>query len=177
VSRVGQVRVWQAQATVVPVDNDRTYGMYTAFRRLKLQVGPTQLVRQAPQSHGHVVVPGHCCALLPRGVQAPAALPPSTEMCVPHGGGCSREALLPRFPPLEHSFAGPTILPGTHTCARTHTHTHARTHTHSQAHTHKRRWVDVPLGSIRVSLGHMSTFEDSYALVDFVRTKYTDRQA
>ncbi|KAF5842717.1 pyridoxal phosphate-dependent transferase [Dunaliella salina] len=39
------------------------------------------------------------------------------------------------------------------------------------------KWINVPLGSVRVSLGYMSTFEDSYALVDFIRTTYFDRQA
>eukprot|EP00983_Pelagomonas_calceolata_P049341 1141470-Pelagomonas_calceolata.AAC.6 len=38
------------------------------------------------------------------------------------------------------------------------------------------KWINVPLGSVRVSLGYMSTFEDSYALVDFIRTNYFDRQ-
>jgi len=39
------------------------------------------------------------------------------------------------------------------------------------------KWINVPLGSIRVSLGYMSTFEDSYALVDFIRNTYCDRHA
>lgn len=36
-------------------------------------------------------------------------------------------------------------------------------------------WIRKPLGTIRVSLGYMSTFEDAEALVNFVRTKYMDR--
>ncbi len=35
------------------------------------------------------------------------------------------------------------------------------------------RWVQAPLGSIRASLGWMSTFEDVYAFADFV-AKYKD---
>jgi hypothetical protein len=34
----------------------------------------------------------------------------------------------------------------------------------------------VPLGSVRASLGYMSTFEDCYALIKFVEGKYKDRQ-
>jgi len=37
------------------------------------------------------------------------------------------------------------------------------------------KWVQVPLGSVRVSLGHMSTFEDCWCLVDFISHKYRDR--
>lgn len=39
------------------------------------------------------------------------------------------------------------------------------------------KWVTVPLGSVRVSLGWMSTFEDVYSLVDFVAKRYKDRTA
>lgn len=39
------------------------------------------------------------------------------------------------------------------------------------------KWVAVPLGSVRASLGHMSTFEDCYCLVDFIGRMYTDRPA
>ena len=38
------------------------------------------------------------------------------------------------------------------------------------------QWVDVPLGSVRISLGYMSRFEDCYAMVQFIRSKYTDRK-
>ncbi|KAG1671558.1 hypothetical protein FOA52_011280 [Chlamydomonas sp. UWO 241] len=37
-------------------------------------------------------------------------------------------------------------------------------------------WVDVPLGSVRISLGWMSTFEDVYAFARFVEDKYKDRE-
>lgn len=36
-------------------------------------------------------------------------------------------------------------------------------------------WVEVPLGSVRASLGYMSTFEDCYALSRFVEQHYKDR--
>jgi hypothetical protein len=36
--------------------------------------------------------------------------------------------------------------------------------------------AQVPLGSVRASLGYMSTFEDAYALVQFVEGRYKDRQ-
>jgi hypothetical protein len=36
------------------------------------------------------------------------------------------------------------------------------------------RMVDVPLGSVRASLGYFSTFEDCYALVKFIETRYKD---
>jgi hypothetical protein len=36
-------------------------------------------------------------------------------------------------------------------------------------------WIRKPLGTIRVSLGYMSTFEDAEALVNFIRTEYVDR--
>jgi selenocysteine lyase/cysteine desulfurase len=36
-------------------------------------------------------------------------------------------------------------------------------------------WVQVPLGSVRVSLGYMSTFEDCYALARFIEDTYKDR--
>lgn len=39
------------------------------------------------------------------------------------------------------------------------------------------RMVDVPLGSVRASLGWFSTWEDCYALVDFIKSRYTDRGA
>jgi hypothetical protein len=35
----------------------------------------------------------------------------------------------------------------------------------------------LPLGSIRVSLGMMSRWEDAYALVNFIRDNYTDLKA
>lgn len=38
------------------------------------------------------------------------------------------------------------------------------------------QWVDVPLGSVRISLGYMSTFEDVWAFSDFVEKRYKDRQ-
>lgn len=37
------------------------------------------------------------------------------------------------------------------------------------------QWVEVPLGSVRVSLGYMSTWEDAHALVQFVASNYRDR--
>lgn len=37
------------------------------------------------------------------------------------------------------------------------------------------KWVNVPLGSARVSLGWMSTFEDVEAFAMFVESKYKDR--
>eukprot|EP00192_Tetraselmis_astigmatica_P006998 CAMPEP_0117665662 /NCGR_PEP_ID=MMETSP0804-20121206/9940_1 /TAXON_ID=1074897 /ORGANISM="Tetraselmis astigmatica, Strain CCMP880" /LENGTH=786 /DNA_ID=CAMNT_0005473111 /DNA_START=68 /DNA_END=2428 /DNA_ORIENTATION=- len=37
------------------------------------------------------------------------------------------------------------------------------------------KWIKVPLGSIRVSLGYMSTFEDVYALVTWLEERYKDR--
>ncbi|GMH33807.1 hypothetical protein BSKO_01641 [Bryopsis sp. KO-2023] len=37
------------------------------------------------------------------------------------------------------------------------------------------KWAQVPLGSIRVSLGYMSTFEDCAALVEFIEKNYRDR--
>jgi selenocysteine lyase/cysteine desulfurase len=37
------------------------------------------------------------------------------------------------------------------------------------------RMVDVPLGSVRASLGYFSTFEDCYALVKFIETNYKDK--
>jgi selenocysteine lyase/cysteine desulfurase len=40
---------------------------------------------------------------------------------------------------------------------------------HSSCHT------QVPLGSVRVSLGYMSTWEDCHALVQFIAAKYSDR--
>jgi molybdenum cofactor sulfurtransferase len=36
------------------------------------------------------------------------------------------------------------------------------------------RMVDVPLGSVRASLGYFSTFEDCYALVKFIEGRYKD---
>jgi molybdenum cofactor sulfurtransferase len=39
------------------------------------------------------------------------------------------------------------------------------------------QWVDIPLGSVRVSLGYMSRFEDCYALARFIESKYRDRTA
>jgi hypothetical protein len=35
--------------------------------------------------------------------------------------------------------------------------------------------VEVPLGSIRASLGYMSTWEDAYALAQFIADNYKDR--
>jgi hypothetical protein len=35
----------------------------------------------------------------------------------------------------------------------------------------------VPLGSVRASLGYLSTWEDCWALVEFIRTRYTDAAA
>jgi selenocysteine lyase/cysteine desulfurase len=37
------------------------------------------------------------------------------------------------------------------------------------------KWVEVPLGSVRVSLGWWSTFDDVYALADFIERTYKDR--
>jgi molybdenum cofactor sulfurtransferase len=37
------------------------------------------------------------------------------------------------------------------------------------------QYVEVPLGSVRVSLGFMSVFEDCHALIEFMRARYTDR--
>lgn len=37
------------------------------------------------------------------------------------------------------------------------------------------QWVEVPLGSVRASLGYMSTWEDCYALVQFIESNYRDR--
>lgn len=37
------------------------------------------------------------------------------------------------------------------------------------------QWVEVPLGSVRASLGYMSTWEDAYALVNFIESNYKDR--
>eukprot|EP00798_Chlamydomonas_sp_ICE-L_P024132 gene24132-9714_t len=37
------------------------------------------------------------------------------------------------------------------------------------------KWVQVPLGSVRVSLGYMSTFEDCWALVDFIQKNYVGK--
>lgn len=37
------------------------------------------------------------------------------------------------------------------------------------------QWVEVPLGSVRASLGYMSTWEDCYALVQFIESNYKDR--
>lgn len=39
------------------------------------------------------------------------------------------------------------------------------------------KWSKVPLGSVRASLGWMSTFEDCYALVEFIQRRYRDRLA
>lgn len=35
--------------------------------------------------------------------------------------------------------------------------------------------VDVPLGSVRASLGWFSTWEDCYALVKFIEGRYKDK--
>ncbi|KAG2423235.1 hypothetical protein HXX76_015491 [Chlamydomonas incerta] len=37
------------------------------------------------------------------------------------------------------------------------------------------KWMEVPLGSVRVSLGWWSTFDDVYALADWVERTYRDR--
>lgn len=37
------------------------------------------------------------------------------------------------------------------------------------------KWIKVPLGSVRVSLGFMSTFEDVQALLDFITTRYRNK--
>lgn len=37
------------------------------------------------------------------------------------------------------------------------------------------RWIKIPLGSIRVSLGYMSTFEDCAAFADFMENNYKDK--
>ena len=37
------------------------------------------------------------------------------------------------------------------------------------------KWVTKPLGTIRVSLGYMSRFEDCHAFVRFVEGRYRDR--
>jgi molybdenum cofactor sulfurtransferase len=37
------------------------------------------------------------------------------------------------------------------------------------------QWTEVPLGSVRASLGYMSTFEDCYWLVQWVKAQYKDR--
>jgi molybdenum cofactor sulfurtransferase len=39
------------------------------------------------------------------------------------------------------------------------------------------RWVKKPLGSVRVSLGYMSTFEDVEAFCQFLEKTYIDRKA
>lgn len=39
------------------------------------------------------------------------------------------------------------------------------------------QWVEVPLGSVRASLGYMSTWEDAYALVNFIQSNYRDRSS
>jgi molybdenum cofactor sulfurtransferase len=38
------------------------------------------------------------------------------------------------------------------------------------------KWVKKPLGSVRVSLGYMSTWEDVDAFVGFLETAFKDRQ-
>lgn len=38
------------------------------------------------------------------------------------------------------------------------------------------RLVDVPLGSVRASLGYFSTWEDCYALVRFIEQRYKDQE-
>lgn len=35
--------------------------------------------------------------------------------------------------------------------------------------------MEVPLGSVRASLGYMSTWENCYALVKFIESNYKDR--
>ena len=37
------------------------------------------------------------------------------------------------------------------------------------------KWMEVPLGSVRVSLGWWSTFDDVYALGDWIERTYRDR--
>jgi hypothetical protein len=37
------------------------------------------------------------------------------------------------------------------------------------------QWVEVPLGSVRASLGYMSTWENCYALIQFIESNYKDR--
>lgn len=37
--------------------------------------------------------------------------------------------------------------------------------------------VQIPTGSVRVSLGYLSTFEDVYAFVQFVRHTFADERA
>jgi selenocysteine lyase/cysteine desulfurase len=39
------------------------------------------------------------------------------------------------------------------------------------------QWVKRPLGSVRVSLGYLSTFEDVEAFCLFLQSKYVDRAA
>lgn len=39
------------------------------------------------------------------------------------------------------------------------------------------RMVDVPLGSVRASLGWFSTWEDCYELVRFIEVRYKDAEA
>lgn len=37
------------------------------------------------------------------------------------------------------------------------------------------KWVQKPLGTIRVSLGYLSTFEDVHALATWMEATYKDR--
>lgn len=39
------------------------------------------------------------------------------------------------------------------------------------------KWVRKPLGSVRVSLGYMSTWEDVDAFVEFLAATFTDKPA
>lgn len=39
------------------------------------------------------------------------------------------------------------------------------------------KWVEVPLGSVRASLGWWSTFDDVYSLADWIEKTYRDRSA
>ena len=41
-------------------------------------------------------------------------------------------------------------------------------------HTGQLRPVQLPVGSVRVSLGYLSTFEDVYAFVQFLKRNYLD---
>jgi selenocysteine lyase/cysteine desulfurase len=62
-----------------------------------------------------------------------------------------------------------TIRPR-HTVNATQLTPHADTQVASQ-------WVEVPLGSVRASLGYMSTWEDCHALAAFIEGHYKDRSA
>jgi molybdenum cofactor sulfurtransferase len=74
-------------------------------------------------------------------------------------------SVAPRATPSPSSAAAATVLPG------------SRLELGHPVAEVAAQWVQVPLGSVRVSLGYMSTFTDAYALARFVEMKYTDREA